>query len=115
MSEEYWREHPDEARALFHEQVFASHIQSLRIPRPLRKLILRHGAMPIIAGVIQGWWLFEMATTQGIHPDSFEAIIEERGSDLKLDVADFERRMMEFKVVSTADQKPGLQRVKSNA
>ena len=99
----------DEHRKIFDELVFNPFIQTFKFSRKLKKLIIKYKFMPVINGVVQGWVAFEMCTSDGIPIDVIQDIFEEE--NMKVDLEDFEKRMKEFKIISKAGKKDGLQRV----
>ena len=103
----YWEEHPDESRELFCNEHWVPFVNQLSVPKKIRKLLLKYRSLPIVDDVLQGWVVFEMVTTNGIPLDVVEEISLTEG--LTLDVADFERRMEEFREKSRDGKKPGLQ------
>ena len=103
----YWADHRDEALVLFRKEWWKYQVEHMDIPRRAKKLLLKYGTFGVVDGVIQGWLIFELVTSDGAPLNIIEEFAE--AIDLTLDVEDFELRMEEFREKSRAGKKPGLQ------
>ena len=107
---EYWRDHPEEKAEVWHEQVFVPMVmrmkscEGIKFDRGLRRRIIRYRRLPIVNGVVQGWYIFETITSDGIPIEVLECLADERG--WTLDVAGFEERMEEHRQESREKSKP---------
>jgi len=87
-------------------EAFEAGVRSSSMSRRLKRLCVRHGSLPVIDGVLQGWAAFELVTTYGLPFDIVQDMARENG--LQVDRPDFEHRFEEFRQKSRGGGPQGL-------